>query len=108
MSTDKPDNAAKRLADLVSPVSVRFVGGDCVAPAAAAAVAAMGDGEIVVLENLRFNPGEKAGDAQFAGKLAAFGDVYCHDAFGSAHRVDASMVAVPEATAAASLAATRL
>ncbi len=89
--------AAKRLAELISPASVRFVGGDCVAPAAAAAVAAMGDGEIVLLENLRFNPGEKTGDPQFARKLAAFGDVYCNDAFGSAHRVDASMVAVPKA-----------
>jgi phosphoglycerate kinase len=50
-----------------------------------------------VLENLRFNPGEQAGDAGFAGQLAALADVYVNDAFGTCHRKDASMYAVPAA-----------
>ena len=66
------------------------------------AVAKVGDlknGDVVLLENLRFNKGEKKGDAVFAGKLAAFADIYCNDAFGTCHRTDASMVAVPQAMA---------
>ncbi len=54
-------------------------------------------GGVLVLENLRFHPGEKAGDADFAGKLAGLADVYCNDAFGTCHRKDASMFAVPQA-----------
>jgi len=57
------------------------------------------NGGVLVLENLRFNPGEKQGDRQFAQTLASLGDVYCNDAFGTCHRSDASMVAVPEAMA---------
>lgn len=53
--------------------------------------------EIVLLENLRFNQGEKDGDERFAEKLASKGDIYCNDAFGTAHRNHASMVAVPMA-----------
>ena len=52
-------------------------------------------GEVLLLENLRFDPGEKAGDAGFAASLARLGDIYCNDAFGTCHRQDASMVAVP-------------
>ncbi len=59
--------------------------------------AALADGEVLVLENLRFNPGEKSGDKEFAASLADMADVYCNDAFGTCHRTDASMVAVPEA-----------
>jgi len=54
-------------------------------------------GEVLLLENLRFNKGEKKGDADFAAKLASFADVYCNDAFGTCHRTDASMLAVPQA-----------
>ncbi|MFN9034692.1 MAG: phosphoglycerate kinase, partial [Planctomyces sp.] len=70
---------------------------DTVGPDAAAKVAALTDGGVVLLENLRFNKGEKKGDPEFAGKLAAFADIYCNDAFGTCHRTDASMVAVPAA-----------
>jgi phosphoglycerate kinase len=52
--------------------------------------------DIVLLENLRFNKREKEGDVTFAKQLAKNGDVYCNDAFGTAHRNHASMVAVPE------------
>ncbi|MFN4260063.1 MAG: phosphoglycerate kinase [Gemmataceae bacterium] len=56
-------------------------------------------GEVLLLENLRFHPGEKDNDATFAQQLAALGDVYVNDAFGTCHNMDASMVAVPAAMA---------
>ena len=89
--------AADRLGELLGATAVGFVAGDCAGPAATAAVNALRDGEAVLLDNLRFDPGEKSGDPDFAARLAAFGDVYCNDAFGTAHRSDASMVAVPAA-----------
>lgn len=55
------------------------------------------NGEILLLENVRFNKGEKKGDADYAAVLAAMGDVYCNDAFGTCHRTEGSMVAVPNA-----------
>ncbi len=51
---------------------------------------------IILRENLRFNVGEKSGDVVFAKKIAEGADIYCNDAFGTAHRNHASMVAVPE------------
>ncbi|NNJ27582.1 phosphoglycerate kinase [Alienimonas chondri] len=87
--------AADRLGELLS-ANVHFAT-DTVGEDAQAKVAALQDGEVLVLENLRFGPGEKNGDADFAGKLAAFGDAYVNNAFGTCHRTDASMVAVPEA-----------
>ncbi len=51
------------------------------------------------LENLRFDPGEKSGDAGFAKSLAEMADVYCNNAFGTCHRNDASMYGVPAAMA---------
>lgn len=62
-----------------------------------AQVAAMSDGDVLLLENLRFNAGEKKGDTDFAQALAEMADVYCNDAFGTCHRTDASMYAVPKA-----------
>ncbi|TWU02117.1 phosphoglycerate kinase [Stieleria varia] len=88
---------AKRLGELLDK-DVQFAT-DTVGPDATAKAAALSDGDVLVLENLRFNPGEKKGDAEFAGKLAAMADVYCNDAFGTCHRKDASMVAVPKAMA---------
>jgi len=70
---------------------------DTVGDDASKKVGELADGGVVVLENLRFNDGEKQGDADFAAQLAEFGDAYCNDAFGTCHRKDASMVAVPEA-----------
>jgi len=52
-------------------------------------------GTALLLENLRFHPGEKKGDHAFAIELAAGADAYCNDAFGTCHRTDASMLAVP-------------
>jgi phosphoglycerate kinase len=89
---------AARLAELLGK-PVAFPSRDCVDSAAAAAVAAMKNGDVLLLENLRFHKGEKKGDAAFAAKLAAYADVYVNDAFGTCHRPDASMVAVPKAVA---------
>ena len=69
---------------------------DTVGPEAQAACAALKPGDVVVLENVRFNPGEKKGDPEFARQLAALADMYVNDAFGTCHRDEASMVAVPE------------
>jgi len=60
------------------------------------AVARMIDGEILMLENVRFHPGEKANDPAFAKKLAALADIYVDDAFGAAHRAHASTAGVAE------------
>ena len=54
-------------------------------------VASLVDGGVLVLENLRFNPGEKSGDSHFAEALASMADIYCNDAFGTCHRKDASL-----------------
>jgi phosphoglycerate kinase len=70
---------------------------DTVGEDAQAKASQLADGGVLVLENLRFNKGEKKGDAEFAAKLAAMADIYCNDAFGTCHRADASMVAVPKA-----------
>jgi phosphoglycerate kinase len=69
---------------------------DTVGPAAQAASAALKLGGVLVLENVRFNKGEKKGDPEFAKQLAALADAYVNDAFGTCHRDEASMVAVPE------------
>lgn len=63
------------------------------------AVQDVGPGEVVLLENLRFHAGEQKGDEAFAKEIAALGDVYVNDAFGTCHRTDASMYAVPAALA---------
>ncbi|WP_372723392.1 phosphoglycerate kinase [Novipirellula sp.] len=89
--------AAKQLAVLLDK-PVAFAA-DTVGDDATSKAGKLADGDVLVLENLRFNPGEKKGDSEFAGKLAAMADIYCNDAFGTCHRKDASMVAVPEAMA---------
>ena len=87
--------AAKRLGELLGTTVV--FASDTVGDDASAKAAALKEGEVLVLENLRFNEGEKKGCTEFAGKLASMADAYCNDAFGTCHRLDASMVAVPEA-----------
>jgi len=63
---------------------------DCVGDDVAAKVAAMANGDVVLLENVRFYPEEEKNDATFAQKLAANADLYVNDAFGTAHRAHAS------------------
>ncbi|MDR3182962.1 MAG: phosphoglycerate kinase [Planctomycetaceae bacterium] len=84
---------AERLAKLLGK-PVDFAA-DTVGTDAQAKVAALKDGGVLLLENLRFQSGEKKGDETFAKTLAAFSDVYVNDAFGTCHRTDASMYAVP-------------
>ncbi|QDT48579.1 Phosphoglycerate kinase [Symmachiella dynata] len=87
--------AAAKLAELLGQ-EVAFAT-DTIGDDAGAKRAALADGGVLVLENLRFNAGEKSGDADFAAALADGADIYCNDAFGTCHRTDASMVAVPQA-----------
>jgi len=65
-----------------------------VGPEVEAAVARLRPGEVLLLENLRFHPGEEANDEAFARQLAALADLYVNDAFGAAHRAHASTVGV--------------
>jgi phosphoglycerate kinase len=69
---------------------------DCVGAAAEQAAAAVAPGHMVLLENLRFHPGETRNDPGFAAQLAALADAYVDDAFGSAHRAHASVVGIVE------------
>ncbi len=63
---------------------------DCVGPAAESVTQALADGDIAILENVRFHPEEEANDPAFARRLAELGDLYVNDAFGTAHRAHAS------------------
>ncbi|RMH11689.1 MAG: phosphoglycerate kinase, partial [Planctomycetota bacterium] len=92
---------AERLAELLGQ-PVAFPSTDCSDDASRDAIMAMRDGDVLLLENLRFHPGEKAGDAEFGKRLASYAEVYVNDAFGTCHRRDASMVAVPKAMPAGS------
>ncbi len=82
---------------LGSPVTL--VGPTPTHPDAQAAARSVRPGEVVLLENLRFEKGEKKGDVDLAKQLAELGDIYCNDAFGACHRTDASMHALPLAMA---------
>ena len=81
---------AERLAQLLA-APVGFAA-DCVGPSADTAIEAMKPGDVLMLENLRFHPGEEANDPGFARSLAANGDLYVNDAFSAAHRAHASTV----------------
>jgi len=81
---------APRLADLLG-TGVSFCEA-CIGERAAAAVAELGPGQLLLLENLRFHAGEEQNDPDFAAALAALADVYVNDAFGTAHRAHASTV----------------
>ena len=86
---------AARLGELIeAPVTLAS---DTIGEDARQKAASLAPGEVLLLENLRFHPGEKAGDAEFAGQLAGMADVYYNNAFGTCHRTDASMLGVPEA-----------
>ncbi len=94
-----PKFSLKPAADKLAEISGKEVifARDTVGEDARGKAAKLQPGQVLVLENLRFHPGEKKGDAQFAQTLADMADVYCNDAFGTCHRTDASMVAVPKA-----------
>jgi 3-phosphoglycerate kinase len=85
---------AKRLGELLNKEIT--MAPDCIGEAVEKIVEAMEEDDIVLLENLRFHPGEKGNDPEFAKQLANLGDVYVNDAFGTCHRAHASMVGVTE------------
>jgi phosphoglycerate kinase len=87
--------AALRLAELTDR-KVDFVG-VTVDEQAEAATRELGDGDILLLENTRFLPGEKKNDPELAREMAALGDLFVNDAFGAAHRAHASTTGVAEA-----------
>lgn len=79
---------ASRLGELLG-VSV-VMADDCIGDSVSKTVSNLKPGGVLLLENVRFHPGEEKNDADFAKKLAANGDVYVNDAFGTAHRAHAS------------------
>lgn len=86
---------AFRLGELIKDYPVRFVK-DCIGDEAKQRVDGLREGEVLLLENLRFHPGEEANDPDFARELASHGEIYVNDAFGAAHREHASTVGVAE------------
>lgn len=91
-----PEMSLKPVAEALAKVVGRAVpfAEDCVGPKAADAVARLGNGDVAVLENLRFHVEEEKNDAAFAGKLAELGHIYVNDAFSCAHRAHASTEAI--------------
>jgi len=69
---------------------------DCIGPEAVEKAKALASGEVLLLENLRFYKEEEKGDKDFAQKLAALGDIYVNDAFGTAHRAHASTAVIAQ------------
>lgn len=91
-----PDLSLRHICEAVSDiigVSVKFVD-DCVGEKAEKAMAELKNGEVLLLENLRFYSEEENGDEAFAEKLSKLGDIYVNDAFGTAHRAHASTTIV--------------
>jgi phosphoglycerate kinase len=84
---------AARLGELLPEVVVQFCP-DTTGSAAHQAVEKLGVGDVLVLENLRFYPGEKKNDAHFAQQLSKLGDAFINDAFSTAHRAHASTVGI--------------
>jgi phosphoglycerate kinase len=85
---------AARLADLLGRPVTKL--DDCVGEAVEQAVAAAQPGDVILLENVRFHAGETSNDPEFARQLAVLADVYVNDAFGAAHRAQASVVGVAD------------
>ena len=76
-------------------ISISFAS-DCIGEIAQSAVREMKNGDVLLLENLRFYKEEEAGDVEFAKKLASLGDMYMNDAFGTAHRAHASTAVIAQ------------
>ncbi len=79
---------AKRLSELLGKNVAKP--DDCIGPEVQKTVYEMKDGDVILLENLRFYPEEEKNDPEFAKKLASLGEIYVNDAFGTAHRAHAS------------------
>jgi phosphoglycerate kinase len=94
-----PELSLAPLAEAISEVLRKPVAfaDDCIGPTAEAAVAALHDGDVLLLENTRFHQGEEANDSAFVAALAKLGDIYVNDAFSAAHRAHASTEGVAHA-----------
>lgn len=84
----------KNVSEIIG-VEVKFAG-NCIGEDAEKAVAGLDNGEVLLLENLRFHEEEKLGDENFAAQLAKHGDIYVNDAFGTAHRAHASTAIIAQ------------
>jgi phosphoglycerate kinase len=95
----KMDRVAARFAELLGR-PVKKASDSVIGPNVSAAAAVLKPGDVLMLENLRFDPREQKNDAEFAKAIGALGDAYVNDAFGTCHNnKDASMVAVPASMA---------
>lgn len=86
------DKVGEHLAELLGKPVKKL--DECVGPEVEAAVAEMKDGDVILLENVRFHPEEEKNDVHFAKKLAALGDIFVNDAFGTAHRAHCSTAGI--------------
>ena len=98
-----PELSLKPVAEALGPIVGKPVlfAEDCVGPKAAAVVAGLKDGDVAVLENLRFHADEEKNDSAFAARLAELGQIYVNDAFSCAHRAHASTEAIAKLLPAA-------
>jgi phosphoglycerate kinase len=85
---------SSRLAELLGTDVI--MAPDCIGPEVTRLANELRDGQVLLLENLRFQPGEKKNDPEFSTQLAKLGEVFIGDAFATAHRSHASMVGVPK------------
>jgi len=85
---------AQRLAQILGQ-QVK-VAGDCIGPDVEKAIEELRNGDVLLLENVRFHPEEEKNDASFAQALASLADIYVNDAFGASHRIHASVVGVTQ------------
>lgn len=90
----KMDPVAKRLSELLGRTVAKV--DECVGAAPREAIERMRDGDVILLENVRFHPEEEKNDERFARQLADLADIYVNDAFGTAHRAHASTSGVSE------------
>lgn len=87
--------------DIVAPVFKKHFSNfkkldDCVGSEVADTISQMEGGEVILLENLRFNPGEEANNSDFAGELASLAEIYVNDCFAVSHRQHASVATLPK------------
>jgi phosphoglycerate kinase len=86
---------AQKMKELMPGTNVRFIG-DCIGEEVKRGIGALRPGDVAVLENVRFYPGEEKNSKDFAKALAAHGDIYVNDAFSSSHRAHASIEAITD------------